>query len=157
MQCVIPGVVLRVPAMTPRKPYPTARSFVRLDLRNAVDRRNYCRRLVTTHAVAIPLHRASKFRAMRSPRSKYRALPRTVAMCFTGSNSWPSVTCHSTLQRVSYQERLTRDEVANARALQETEYFVNKWCSCKDSAVGPFAPKECLAESFADDKSAIVE
>lgn len=47
--------------------------------------------------VAIPLHRARRFSATRSPKSKNRALPLTVAICFTGSNVSPSFTCHSTL------------------------------------------------------------
>ena len=47
--------------------------------------------------VAIPLHRARRFSATRSPNNKNRALPLTVAICFTGSNVSPSFTCHSTL------------------------------------------------------------
>ena len=49
------------------------------------------------------------------------------------------------------------DEVGNVPAVEEAEYFVEKWCACEDGALGPFAPKECLAESFADDKTAIIK
>ena len=58
--------------------------------------------------VAIPLHRARRLRATRSPRSKKRAFPFTVAMCFTGSKTSPSLTCHSTLWRVADKIRRCR-------------------------------------------------
>jgi len=50
-----------------------------------------------THLVAIPLHLARMFRATRSPSNRYRALPRTVAICLTGSKQSPSLRYHSTL------------------------------------------------------------
>src|SRR5579859_1209224 len=47
--------------------------------------------------VAMPEHRARTLSATRSPRRSFLAGPVTVATLATGSNSAPSVKCHSTL------------------------------------------------------------
>lgn len=74
-----PGVVLRVPATMPLYPASRARISRRRDL------------------VAMPEQRAIVLSATRSPRRRWRAEPRTVAMTVMGVKVWPSWTCHSTL------------------------------------------------------------
>lgn len=65
-----------------------------------------------THFHAMPLHRARVLRATRSPRSKHRAGPLTVATLilgasFDGETAEPSFRCQVTLRRarreVSYR------------------------------------------------------
>lgn len=51
-----------------------------------------------TYFVAIPEHRASVFKATRSPRRIFLTGPRTVAQCSTGLMECPSNTFHSTLK-----------------------------------------------------------
>ena len=52
---------------------------------------------------------------MRSPRSKWHALPCTVAMCLKGSSSSPSAMCHSTLRQFSMREMKWRTYLQSRR------------------------------------------
>ena len=72
-------------------------------------------------------HLDKTLRATRSPRSKKRTAPLTVAICFTGSNASPSLTCHSTLSSSVIGEMVPND---SAPAVQLLEDFVDEWLAC---------------------------
>mmetsp|Transcript_1795 Transcript_1795/g.3274 ORF Transcript_1795/g.3274 Transcript_1795/m.3274 type:complete len:283 (-) Transcript_1795:23-871(-) len=99
-----PGVTLRVAATSPCQ---------------------LCERAMSTiclASVATPLARLSTLSAVRSPNSKRRAAPRTVATCTLGCGgvgmTWsPSFMCHSTVQPSSSKMASTKGTPANTPAL----------------------------------------
>ena len=109
----------------------------------------------------MPLHRARVLRATRSPRSKHRAGPLTVAtlifgVSFDGETAEPSFRCQVTLRRdEKVSERRAQSMQLDTRAAELSEDLVDKGYSSKHSLTLP--PQDCLLLSLAHNESAVVK
>lgn len=156
-----PGVVFRVPAIMPLYPFARAMSKNLLDLWEGSEWRYRFVRWRNAHFVAMPLHRASRLRATRSPSSRCRALPRTVATFLTGWNVSPSCMCHSTLQRgaptIVNDSGPFRKLRNNLRAPKLSKNLVYERDTRKDGHILAFPKEKRFSLRFAHDVPTVVK
>lgn len=109
------------------------------------------------YLVAIPLHRARRLRATRSPRSRYRTLPRTVATCLMGSNSSPSCKCHSTLICKAFSHPNPPEDLRRSLASQLLKYLRKERHTGQDRSLLPLSKQIRFALSLSYDESPVIE
>lgn len=115
------------------------------------------------YLVAIPEHRASMFKATRSPRRICLAFPRTVATCLTGSNVSPSRMCHSTLrpedQSVTTRKRNPGKQATMQHSLtpQLCEHLLEERPPRQDRRRLALPQQPRFADGLAHDEPAVVE
>lgn len=108
------------------------------------------------YLVAIPLHLANRFNAMRSPRSRYLAFPLTVATCLTGSNTSASWICHSTLlNNQALQSNI--DPENHSRTAQLLEDLCDEGRPCEDSRLLALPEQVSFTFYFTNNISSIIK
>jgi len=107
--------------------------------------------------VAIPLHLASRLSATRSPRRRWRAFPRTVATCLTGSKESPSFMCQFTLcTRLGFNH----DGVCwlvYVLAPKLTKYLGKEGTTSEHCGLFPLSKKKCSAFCLPNDIAPIIK